>query len=90
MRLIKKTEYRRYEFDVSPQNQSHHDHIKKIYQLLEDYFKNRPDCDARRIILNSGVKGRRQYTINFTRLDESQMFELAFAEYIDTGGFKYE
>jgi len=86
--IIRKTDYRRFEYRINPVSAAHYDVIKKIYNRIEKYFKDRPECQADRKIYSSN--SNRYYTIVFATIDDSKMFELVFAEHIDTQGLKYD
>ena len=86
MRLIKKTDYRTFEFAFLPKSQAEHDTIRVIYTKLETYFVNK-DVKVERKIYSSNPG--KCYVLMFERLDDSQLFEIAFSEYITTDGYNY-
>ena len=86
--IIRKTDYRRFEYRINPVSAAHHDVITKIYNRIEKYFKDRPECQVERKIHSSYEN--RYYTILFATIDDSRMFELTFAEYINTQGLNYD
>ena len=86
MRLIKKTDYRTFEFAFLPKSQTEYDNIRCVYNKLEKYFKNKEVQVERKIYSSNPGKF---YVIMFERLDDSQLFEIAFSEYITTDGYNY-
>jgi hypothetical protein len=87
-RILRKTDFRQFSYRVNPVSDAHHDVIKDMHIRIESYFKDRPECQADRKIYSSN--SNRYYTIVFATIDDSKMFELVFAEHIDTQGVKYE
>jgi hypothetical protein len=86
--ILRKTDYRNFEYRLNPINDAHHEIIVDTHRRIENYFKDRPECQVERIIYSSN--SNRYYTILFATIDDSKMFELVFAEHIDTQGVKYE
>ena len=87
--IIRKMDYRAFEYRTNPVSSTHHDIIKKVHTVIEEYFKNRPECQVDRKAYSSNSNNR-YYSIKFATLDDSKMFELVFAEHIDTQGVKYD
>lgn len=86
-RIILRNDYRRFSYTITPRSMRHRDQIQEVQGKVETYFASR-DIPAQRTIeetLNSG----RYYVIVFERIDEAEMFCLAFAEHIRTEGYKF-
>jgi hypothetical protein len=86
-RLIRKIDYRKFEYRISPISDEHYEVIKIVHNKVENYFKDRDNCGVERKIYTSDSS--RYYTITFALLDDSKLFEFAFAEYITTDGVRY-
>lgn len=85
-RIILRSDYRKFHYLLSPRSIRHRDQIAAVHNKVEAYFTGR-DVPAQRTIetLNLG----RCYVIVFERVDEAEMFCLAFAEHIRTEGYKF-
>jgi hypothetical protein len=75
---------------LNPINDAHHEIIVDTHRRIENYFKDRPECQVERKMYSSSSNSNRYHTIVFATIDDSKMFELVFAEHIDTRGVKYE
>ena len=88
--ILRKTDYRNFEYRLNPINDAHHEIIVDTHRRIENYFKDRPECQVERKMYSSSSNSNRYHTIVFATIDDSKMFELVFAEHIDTQGVKYE
>ena len=86
-RQLLKINYRHYECVVSPSSNMHRELIAKTQKRIEAFFKDR-DCACSRTI-ETRQDQVRYYIIKFGSIVDTQMFELALADIIDTRGYRF-
>ncbi len=86
--IIIRTDYREFEYCISPKTDEEDLVLKEVHPKVERYFVNKNINCAHRTEYDRSM--RRYYMIRFEDVDDANMFRLALAEHITHLGRNFD